>query len=82
MGSRPPSSLEAKVGTMDELVVRYERDDEPNFCGPLTVTVEANGFRGHCDWAYVSEAWLVELAEMLRPLSSARGGYFERPYDG
>jgi hypothetical protein len=51
---------------MDLLVLLYERDDEPNRCGPLTVTVEANGFRGHCDHCYVSEAWLAEFGEKLR----------------
>jgi hypothetical protein len=56
----------AKGVTMDLLVLRYERDDEPNRCGPLTVTVEANGFRGHCDHCYVSEAWLAEFGEKLR----------------
>jgi hypothetical protein len=31
---------------MSGLLLTYERDGERNFCGPLSVTVEANGFRG------------------------------------
>ena len=61
---------------MNELVLRYSRDDPPNACGPLDVTVHAHGFSGRCR-TYISEVWLVSFAQQVRAFPLPANGVSE-----